>query len=113
MRDPWQSTRFVHLIDIRCSTAEVLFTHAPVLGGRDCVINLADQIKRMRGKHPDAVPVVELGAAPITTRFGKRSQANAEGCWLADRRHQRGDATGSSDSATHAGRQEMDDEIPW
>ena len=69
MRDPWQSTRFVHLIDPQ--TAEAFTFSTSSFGGRDCVINLADQIKRMRGKHPDAVPLVELGAAPMTTKYGK------------------------------------------
>ena len=71
-RDPWQSTRFVHLIDPQ--TAEAFTFSTSSWGGRDCVINLADQIKRMRGKHPDAVPLVELGAAPMTTRFGRKSK---------------------------------------
>ncbi len=71
-RDPWQSTRFVHLIDPQ--TAEAFTFSTASWGGRDCVINLADQIKRMRGKYPDAVPVVELGAAPMSTRFGRKSK---------------------------------------
>jgi len=28
----------------------------------------------MRGKHPDAVPLVELGAAPMKTKFGNKSK---------------------------------------
>ena len=71
-RDPWQNTRFVHLIDPQ--TAEAFTFSTSSWGGRDCVINLADQIKRMRGKHPDAVPLVELGAAPMSTRFGRKSK---------------------------------------
>ena len=74
-RDPWQSTRFVHLIDPQ--TAEAFTFSTSSFGGRDCVINLADQIKRMRGKHPDAVPLVELGAAPMATKFGRKIQADA------------------------------------
>ena len=38
------------------------------------MINLADQIKRMRGKYPDAVPLVELGAAPMSTKYGRKSK---------------------------------------
>jgi hypothetical protein len=71
-RDPWQSTRFVHMIDPQ--TAEAFTFSTASWGGRDCVINLADQIKRMRGKHPGAVPLVELGAAPMSTRFGRKSK---------------------------------------
>jgi hypothetical protein len=36
------------------------------------VVNLADQIKRMRSKH--AVPLVELGAAPMRTKHGLKSK---------------------------------------
>jgi hypothetical protein len=72
LRDPWQNTRFVHLIDPQ--TAEAFTFTTASWGGRDCVINLADQIKRMRGKHPDAVPLVELGSAPMSTRFGRKSK---------------------------------------
>jgi hypothetical protein len=71
-RDPWQSTRFVHLIDPQ--TAEAFTFSTGSKGGLDCVINLADQIKRMRGKHPDAVPLVELGAAPMSTKYGRKSK---------------------------------------
>ncbi len=71
-RDAWQNTRFVHLIDPQ--TAEAFTFSTSSWGGRDCVINLADQIKRMRGKHRDAVPLVELGAAPMSTRFGRKSK---------------------------------------
>jgi hypothetical protein len=55
-------------------TAEAFTFSTASWGGRDCVINLADQIKRMRSKHPDAVPLVELGAAPMSTRFGRKSK---------------------------------------
>jgi hypothetical protein len=71
-RDPWQSTRFVHMIDPQ--TAEAFTFSTASWGGRDCVINLADQIKRMRDKHPDAVPLVELGAAPMSTKYGRKSK---------------------------------------
>ena len=71
-RDAWQNTRFVHLIDPQ--TAESFTFSTSSGGGRDCVINLADQNKRMRGKHRDAVPLVELGAAPMSTRFGRKSR---------------------------------------
>jgi hypothetical protein len=71
-RDPWQNTRFVHLIDPQ--TAEAFTFSTASWGGRDCVINLADQIKRMRSKHADAVPLVELGAAPMSTKFGRKSK---------------------------------------
>jgi hypothetical protein len=72
LRDPWQPTRFVYMIDPQ--TAEAFTFSTSSGGGLDCVINLADQIKRMRGKHPNAVPLVELGAAPMSTRFGRKSK---------------------------------------
>ena len=62
-RNQEQSTRVVHLMDSQ--TAEAFTFSTASFGGRDCVINLADQIKRMRGKHPNAVPLVELGAATL------------------------------------------------
>jgi|KBSMisStandDraft_5_1062788.scaffolds.fasta_scaffold956499_1 hypothetical protein len=71
-RDPWQNTRFVHLIDPQ--TAEAFTFSTSSGGGVDCVINLADQIKRMRSKHPNAVPLVELGAAPMRTKHGWKSK---------------------------------------
>jgi hypothetical protein len=81
-RDPWQNTRFVHLIDPQ--TAEAFTFSTSSWGGIDCVINLADQIKRMRSTHPDAVPLVELGAAPMSTRFGRKSRPVLESGRLAD-----------------------------
>ena len=71
-RDPWQSTRFVHLIDPQ--TAEAFTFSTSSGGGIDCVVNLADQIKRMRSKHPNAVPLIELGAAPMRTKHGWKSK---------------------------------------
>ncbi len=49
-RDPWQNTRFVYLIDPQ--TAEEFTFSTSSIGGHDCVINLAGQIKRMRSKYP-------------------------------------------------------------
>jgi hypothetical protein len=71
-RDPWQNTLFVYLIDPQ--TAEEFTYSTSSLGGRDCVINLAGQIKRIRGKYSEAVPLVELGAAPMRTKYGSRSK---------------------------------------
>ena len=111
VRDPWQSTRFVHLIDPQ--TAEAFTFSTSSLGGRDCVINLADQIKRMRGKHPDAVPVVELGAAPMSTKYGRKSKPTLKvvGWRSTDASVVIGSRTAAS--ATHGGTQEMDDDIPF
>ncbi len=69
-RDPWQSTRFVYLVDPE--TAEAFTFSTSSWGGRGAVVDLADQIARMRFAHPGAVPVVELTYAPMTTRFGRK-----------------------------------------
>ena len=71
-RDPWQSTRFVHLVDPM--TAEAYTFSTSSWGGRAAVSDLADQIQRMRFAHPGAVPVVELRAAPMLTKFGRKSR---------------------------------------
>ncbi len=101
-RDPWQSTRFVHLIDPQ--TAEAFTFSTSSWGGRDCVINLADQIKRMRGKHPDAVPVVELGAAPMSTQYGRKSKPTLKVVGWRTTDRERGGAAGASAAATHGAR---------
>lgn len=71
-RDPFQSTRFVHLIDPQSAEAFTFSTSSG--GGIDCVVNLADQIRRMRSKYPNAVPLVELGAVPMRTKHGPKSK---------------------------------------
>jgi len=71
-RDPWQSTRFVHLVDPM--TAEAYTFSTSSFGGRAAVSDLADQIQRMRFANPGAVPVVELHAAPMLTKFGRKSR---------------------------------------
>jgi hypothetical protein len=71
-RDPWQSTRFVYLVDP--GTAEAFTFSTSSWGGRGAVSDLGDQIARMRFAHPSAVPVVELGAAPMQTKFGRKSK---------------------------------------
>jgi hypothetical protein len=69
-RDPWQSTRFVHLVYPETASAYTFSTTS--WGGRGCVIDLADAITRYRCARPGAAPVVELDAAPMQTRFGKK-----------------------------------------
>src|SRR5262249_35672947 len=71
-RDPWQSTRFVYLVDRL--TAEAYTFSTSSYGGRAAVNDLANQIQRMRFAHPGAVPVVELRATPMLTRFGRKSR---------------------------------------
>jgi hypothetical protein len=71
-RDPWQSTRFVHLVD--ADSAEMFTFSTSSWGGREAVINLGDAIARMRSAHPKALPVVALDAAALLTRFGRKSR---------------------------------------
>jgi hypothetical protein len=69
-RDPWQSTRFVHLVNPETAAAYTFSTTS--WGGRGAVIDLADAITRYRQARPGAAPVVVLESAPMTTRFGKK-----------------------------------------
>lgn len=71
-RDPWQNTRLVYLVDP--NTAEAFTFSTSSFGGREAVINLGDQVARMRMAHPNITPVVSLEAAPMITRFGKKSK---------------------------------------
>jgi hypothetical protein len=71
-RDPWQNTRFVYLVDPNSAEAFTFSTSS--WGGRGAVADLGDQIQRMRYAHPGAVPIVELGWAPMQTKFGRKSR---------------------------------------
>jgi hypothetical protein len=71
-QDPWQNTRLVYLVDP--DTAEAFTFSTSSWGGRSAVIELGDQISRMRAAHPDAAPIVELRAAEMPTRFGRKSK---------------------------------------
>src|SRR5262249_24572648 len=71
-KDPWQNTRFVHLVD-PITDEEYTFSTS-TWGGRGAVTDLADQIQRERYARPGVVPVVELRAAPMLTRFGRKSR---------------------------------------
>ena len=71
-KDPWANTRLVYLVDP--DTAEAFTFSTSSWGGRAAVIELGDQIARMRATHPDAAPIVELRAAEMPTRFGRKSK---------------------------------------
>jgi hypothetical protein len=71
-KDPWSNTRLVYLID--ADTAELFTFSTSSWGGRSAVSELGDQITRMRCGRPDAVPLVELCASPMITRFGRKSK---------------------------------------
>ena len=69
-RDPWQSSRFVHLVNPE--TAGLYTFSTTSWGGRGAVIDLADAIVRYRHARSGACPVVTLGSAPMQTKFGKK-----------------------------------------
>jgi hypothetical protein len=71
-KDPWQNSRFVYFVDP--STAEAFTFSTASWGGRQAVNDLAEQIQRMRYGKPGASPLVELHAAPMPTKFGKKSK---------------------------------------
>jgi hypothetical protein len=71
-QDPWRNTRLVYLVDPQ--TAEAFTFSTSSWGGRGAVNDLGDQITRMRTVHRDAVPIVELQAAEMPTKFGRKSK---------------------------------------
>jgi hypothetical protein len=71
-KDPWQNTRFVYLIDPITNEAFTFTTSS--WGGRNAVIDLADQIVRTRRVRAGVVPLVELCAASHITKFGRKSK---------------------------------------
>jgi type II secretory pathway pseudopilin PulG len=71
-KDPWSNTRLVYLLDPE--TAELFTFSTSSWGGRSAVSELGDQIMRMRCGKPDAVPLVELCASPMVTKFGRKSK---------------------------------------
>lgn len=104
-KDPWQNTRFVYLVDPM--TAEAFTFSTSSFGGREAVINLGDAIARMRSAHPDAMPIVALEAAPMMTRYGRKSKPTFKIVgWKAIDGKVR-----EVRQLTSA--QEMDDECPW
>jgi hypothetical protein len=71
-QDPWCNTRAVYLVDPE--TLEAFTFSTSSFGGRQAVIDLGDQIARMRTVHSDAVPIVALQAAEMPTKFGRKSK---------------------------------------
>jgi hypothetical protein len=70
--DPWQNTRFVYFVDL--ATGEEYTFSTSTWGGRSAISDLADQIQRERYSRPGVVPVVELRAAQMLTKFGTKSK---------------------------------------
>jgi hypothetical protein len=68
--DPWKDTRYLHLMNPK-SGADFTFV-SDSYGGRRAVSDLKRQISNMRGMHPTAVPIVQLAATEMKTKFGKK-----------------------------------------
>ena len=71
-QDPWRNTRLVYLVDPQTAAAFTFSTSS--WGGRSAVVDLGDQIARMRSVHADAVPIVELRAVEMPTKYGRKSK---------------------------------------
>jgi hypothetical protein len=109
-RDPWQNTRYVYLLDP--ISMEVLTFSTSSFGGRAAAINLADQIKRMRGLGcASALPVVELGADKMPTKFGMKSKPLFKIVkWYGGGNENGG---GPKEIAPPSLKEEMNDDIPF
>jgi hypothetical protein len=71
-QDPWRNTRFVWLVNP--VSAEGFTFSTSSWGGRGAVGDLADATARMRGARFGAMPVVQLGAAEMPTKYGLKSK---------------------------------------
>ena len=111
-RDPWQNTRYVYFVDP--DTAEAYTFSTSSSGGRGAVSDLGDQIHRKRFSKRGVVPLVELGAAPMKTKFGNKSKPLLKVIeWIG------GASPGTQPKqieqplAKEPVRRDMDDEIPF
>jgi hypothetical protein len=117
-QDPCRNTRWVYLVDP--VTAEAFTFTTSSWGGRGAVTDLGDQISRMRTVHPDAVPIIELRAAEMLTKFGRKSKpvfkiigwksADTNKPLPVERQVTKREAKAAEEEAS---RREMDDEIPY
>jgi hypothetical protein len=122
--DPWANTRFLYLVDPR--TAEMITFTTKSYGGRGAVSNLSSQIARMRSlRGANVRPLIELGAAPMPTKFGPKSKP----AFIIIRWFDGGDNGASPPKVTNGGgadalklvaevkepalKEEMEDEIPF
>jgi hypothetical protein len=110
-RDPWQNTRYVYLLD-PISMEQLTFSTSSI-GGRGAAVNLSDQITRMRNLgRPDAVPVVELGAEKMPTRWGMKSKPAFKIVkWFGGSNGN--DGNGPKEIAPPSLKEEMNDDIPF
>jgi hypothetical protein len=70
LRDPWQKTKFVYLM--QPETSEIYTYSTSSWSGQNAVYELAGQIARKRYSGIGVVPLVELTRAPMKTKFGKK-----------------------------------------
>jgi hypothetical protein len=111
-QDPWQNTRLVYLVDP--DTAEAFTFSTSSFGGRSAVSDLGDQIMRMRTVHPDAVPLVELQAQEMPTKFGRKSKPLFKVIgWKTSAGEAPEQPIVERQIAPPTRAQEMDDEIPF
>jgi hypothetical protein len=109
--DPFRNTRFVYLVGPNDAAAYTFTTSSG--GGRQAVADLGDQIARMRTVHPDAVPLVELSAADMPTKYGVKSRPVFK---IVAWKTANGEAPGERQITSQAAQKainHMDDEIPF
>jgi hypothetical protein len=117
LRDPWQNTRFVYLVDPL--TAEAYTFSTASWSGRSAVIDLGDQIARMRLAHPGAVPVVALESAPHLTKYGRKTKPVfkvvgwRKGGSVEDEPQPLQIEHQSKPATKHPVADALDDQIPW
>jgi hypothetical protein len=70
--DPCQYSFFLYLVHPK--TAEVFTFQTATKGGASAVEALKGQIDRVQREHPGALPVVELGFAPMPTAYGRKTK---------------------------------------
>jgi hypothetical protein len=117
--DPWRNTRLVYLVAADV-TAEAFTFSTSSFGGRRAVSDLGDQIARMRLVHADAVPVIELQAADMPTRYGVKSRPLFKiVAWNSAAAKAAGEAVPAErqitaqDAEQEISQREMDDQIPF
>jgi hypothetical protein len=72
VRDPWAYTNYIYLV--HPTTTELFTFSTSTIGGSQCVADLAGQIGRVRGTHPDAIPIVGLHSGSMKTRYGQKAK---------------------------------------
>jgi hypothetical protein len=111
IEDPWRNTRYVYLISPETMTAYTFSTSSA--GGRNAVRDLGDNIARVRKmrNNPNLVPLVELSAEAMPTKYGKKSKP------LFKVIEWRGGSAPQEEEALHiedaVGVHPMDDSIPF